>query len=505
MDSTPSTRSRHRSPRASTASSSQKGSAAAPPGQNAPSQDWTEPPLASPVPSFEEHGGGPYGVLEDMQALGSRPSAKVRARVKPDAARKSLLNKTLTAAALAEETPEPTPAPPELLPELQPLVIVDDERDDDYTPRPSKKPAKSRLSRSAAATKSVASPKTMTPSAAASETPAPSSVATPVASATPVPPPTSSKPSVEPLPKSEQSTPAPGEEHDLKAIVEAAVKKSLDIGNKYLGLAIQEVYLESRSKPHLAALLRGILDQTATPQEMTEFREHINQAKKKLKAQNGASKKNKPKEKKQTSSPPPELIPRPSIENQVVPHKPKISLKMSKTKKPATNPPTPPPATKMRASSVSSSSSLSSLTSIDEELPPPPLMGMPQRAPADEETGASLVAPAGANGTLKRSSVEAGNDENDRIFQAKKQKFDKTVNREVPTEESHIRPDLSAKARKNLIVPPVQLTANGIHSRDHSVDVASPLTEMSSPFQSRKGTPVGGAMPTKKKAKTKHS
>ncbi|KAG9974856.1 hypothetical protein KCU78_g22840, partial [Aureobasidium melanogenum] len=94
MDSTPSTRSRNRSPRVPPAASTQNRSVVQPPVQNGPTEDWIEPPLASPIPSFEEHGGGPYGVLEDMQALGSRPSAKVRGRVKPDAPKKSALGKS---------------------------------------------------------------------------------------------------------------------------------------------------------------------------------------------------------------------------------------------------------------------------------------------------------------------------------------------------------------------------------------------------------------------------
>jgi hypothetical protein len=527
MDSTASTRRRNRSPRGPPTASTQKHSVAHPPALNGSTQDWTEPPLASPIPSFEDHGGGPYGVLEDMQALGSRPTAKVRARVKPDAPKKSALGKTLAnpiATASNQGTPEATPAPPDPLPE-QPLVIVDDERDDDYTPRPSKKPAKARLSRSAANTvKSTASPKPTTPSLATSETPVPSSVATPAASATP---------SAAPKPPSQSTLEArekevvrqleifdrvmpvpPPEQQNLHNIVKAAVKKSIEVGNKYLGLAIQEVYLDSFSKPWLVDLLEGILDATSTPEEIAVFKEHISQAKKKIKAREVALKKKKAaSEAKKGPSLAPEMIPHPSIETQAVPRKLKISLKNSGKKatqsvtKPAEKPAPPQPTTKPRTSSVSSSSSLSSLTSIEEEMPP----AEPLQSSAPSTTPAMLAAPPETNG-VKRSSMEAGNDETDREFQAKKQKFDQTVNRDAPTEESHVRPDLMAasSAHQNLIVPPVKLTANGTHSRDLPAGGVSPLTDMSSPLSSasRDNTPKRASMPAKlmkKKAKTKHS
>ncbi|KAI5239158.1 hypothetical protein E4T43_06944 [Aureobasidium subglaciale] len=526
MDSTPSTRSRNRSPRVPPTVSTQNRSVAQPPARNGSAHDWIEPPLASPIPSFEDHGGGPYGVLEDMQALGSRPTAKVRGRVKPDGPKKSALGKSLAnplATASNQGTPEATPVPIDVMPE-QPLVIVDDERDDDYTPRPTKKPAKARLSRSAAtAARPTASPKPTTPSVTASETPVPSSVATPVTSATPSAPPTASAnrpPGAVPLAEVvayleafDRAIPLPDSPDQLHmhGIVKAAVEKSMEVGNKYLGLAIQEVYLESYSNPTLVLLLQGILNQTSKPSEITLFREHINQAKKRIKAREASVKKKKAgSEARRKSSAASEALPRPSVEIQAVPRKPKISLKMSKktntVTKPADEPAPLPPTTKPRTSSISSSSSLSSLTSIEEDMPVPPL----PRLDFSPAGSATLAAPSELNGSTKRSSVEAGNDEDDRELQAKKQKLDATVNRDAPIEESHVRPDLSAlpKVRNNLIIPPVQLTANGASGRDISAD-ASPLTDMSSPPSgSRRNTPMRASIPAKmiqKKAKTKHS
>ncbi|KAG9997706.1 hypothetical protein KCU60_g22788, partial [Aureobasidium melanogenum] len=136
----------------------------------------------------------------------------------------------------------------------------------------------------------------------------------------------------------------------------------------------------------------------------------------------------------------------------------------------------------------------------------------PSQFSTSAAASATLTAPPETNGSVKRSSMEAGNDENDRKFQAKKQKFEQKVNRDAPSVESHVRPDLPATSsmHQNLIVPPVQLTANGASSKDVSNGAVSPLTDVSSPLSSapRNNTPKRASMPAKvmkKKAKTKHS
>lgn len=50
--------------------------------------DWLEPSITH-RPSYIDHGGQPYGVLEHMQPLGEAPNAKVKARVKPDGVREN--------------------------------------------------------------------------------------------------------------------------------------------------------------------------------------------------------------------------------------------------------------------------------------------------------------------------------------------------------------------------------------------------------------------------------
>jgi len=49
---------------------------------------WTEPAPQTGKPSYEEHGGSAFGVLEDMQALGQKPSSKVKTRVRSEPSKK---------------------------------------------------------------------------------------------------------------------------------------------------------------------------------------------------------------------------------------------------------------------------------------------------------------------------------------------------------------------------------------------------------------------------------
>ena len=91
-------------------------------------------------PFRDHHSGSHYGVAEHMQPLGEAPNARVKARVKPDGGRKSMLGKG--AAGLggdAQETPDGTPAPPSApQPTMEqspaPKIVVEDEDDGDYAP-----------------------------------------------------------------------------------------------------------------------------------------------------------------------------------------------------------------------------------------------------------------------------------------------------------------------------------------------------------------------------------
>ncbi|GAB7352618.1 hypothetical protein MBLNU459_g2994t2 [Dothideomycetes sp. NU459] len=575
----PSRSSRRSSPRTSTAKSqsvNQKHSqnqdrvqspAAAGAGKSSASA-WAEPPLQDAKPSFEDHGGAPFGVLEDMQALGTRPSIKVKARGK-DASKKSSVSKNASSGAAglasdAHDTPESTPAldapdpfqpePSALLEHDQPLPIVDDEKDQDYMPRASKKSShKLRLSRSAA--KSASSPAPVPATAAPKTTAAANASPAPVLASAPASASASASASVPVPPSPAPATKGPAgalttnattkriPQPKLKAIVDSAVARSREVGNPLLGSALLEIYQQSLRDDRLNHLLTAVLGGTVTDQEGAEFKEQVNQAKKRVKARdettatstktetpdpatNGTEKKHLPRK----SAPSSELPPRQSIEAQTKLPRPKISLRVGLSRQPA---PTKQLNPKMkannantesqhRARSSSTSSSLSSLTSNEAENGEDPMdldldtneaNGAQTRQMSDAPPGSNtstnnLTVAKPTNGVLlKRSSAEAEMDEHETVLAAKKQKLNQTIYREGPSKESHVRPDLSPlsrQTRKDPTAPPVRLMANGKASGNRE---ESPLTEVSSSPSSGKGTPrtTASVKSVKKKAKTKQS
>lgn len=522
--------------------------------KNGDGSEWVEPPLERAKASYEDHGGAPFGVLEDMLPLGQPPNAKVKSRVRADAAgaKKGALGKN--AAGLVsdtQDTPEMTPTldgpaaaiDAAALP-TQPLLIFDDEKDQDYTPRQSKKSAKARVSRSSLARTAASSPTTSTPvhqtQPVVSEEPAQS----PATASSTARNGTAAVAAKKRAPRS--STPLKTASAQVKvpitnldAIIDAAVKKSREVNNPTLGNALRELHRDSLNDQNLMNLLVAILNQSASVQEVTTFRAHIRRVKKRIREESARKAGKSPAVKNGTTSststsppkPPPELIPRQSIEAPTNLPRPKISIRVNPSKKPKA----PAMSSRPRSESVSSSSSLSSLTSNGEDdgtmdidsgdvttaqLPTPMPASSPGVTQQDQSHPANGLSTPQATGvaSLKRSSAEADVDDREKILAAKKQKFSETVDRKDRSHPSFVRDELvapsqSVKTINNPIVPPVHLTANGHTTqapanREVSVDPGSPLTDISTPPASQRGTPLNASNPTKtikKKAKTKQS
>lgn len=75
----------------------------------------------------------------------------------------------------------------------------------------------------------------------------------------------------------------------LKQVVDAAVKRSIDLGDPVLGLAIKKLYEESLNDRTLADLLDGVLSQEPTNQQTIDFQAFIKVAKKQIKAETGSA------------------------------------------------------------------------------------------------------------------------------------------------------------------------------------------------------------------------
>lgn len=488
---------------------------------------WVEPAVAT-QPSYQDHNGAPYGVLEHMQPLGEPPNAKVKARVKADGPRKSVLGRSAAATGLdgSQETPEGTPVPPatprvavqEVPP---PPIVIDDEKDDDYAPAAKKKEPKPRGR--PPKRHSEPAPATTKPSKVSSKTPS------------------SAKPK------------RVYDREKLKAVVEAAKIRAMEVGKPELAGAVHEIWLESLTSEILADLVEAILTQKATPEQTVEFQKFVKKAKARLRDAKTTPRKQPASDTGTNSAPPlrepskstsktpaPTDVPAsaiPSTERTDI-SKPKLSIKVKSPEKTtkgrrhsgkmSVSP------RKKRSGSVDSDSSLTDLTENEDDIdvdeqhehavgaagPSSKVNGTQAKDHAAER--GSLAAP---DRKLKRSPADADfeDDERERIIAAKKQKLSKTVNRDYAPEISDVRdsareppkPRSTRPKNGSLIPPPLSLAPNGSRSasargnRAVSTDIDSPLSDLS-PSSSRMSTPQHiyrgpPKPPPGKRAKTKNS
>ena len=211
------------------------------------SGEWVEPPLRTPVPSFEDYKGlERQGVLEHMAPLGSLPNSKVKARLKqyePPRRATHLKNGEMRAAKEEVRTVELGPQAVERRSESRKVedkpgkISSSRERDEDqdYTP----------------ITKS----------------------STRAGAAKPVPTNTAHH-------GTPSSRTAQGRQK-LKEIVDSAVKRSNELGDPVLGDAVNDLYEESLRNPAVAELLDAVLTQKPSPQQTAEFQSRIRAARKK--------------------------------------------------------------------------------------------------------------------------------------------------------------------------------------------------------------------------------
>lgn len=74
------------------------------------SEEWIEPPLRTPAPSFHDYPGvSRGGVLENMLPLGTHPTARVKARSKGDSLRKTIQARNLGTGGLVIDDGRSTP------------------------------------------------------------------------------------------------------------------------------------------------------------------------------------------------------------------------------------------------------------------------------------------------------------------------------------------------------------------------------------------------------------
>lgn len=516
---------------------------------------WVEPSLAT-KPSFEDHGGAPYGVLEHMQPLGEPPSTRVRARVKGDGARKSLAGRSAAGTALdAQDTPEGTPGPMassqamvDAMPPLPPIPM-DDEDDDDYAPgKKSKKKERAAKPRGSKRQSESAGPPAEAPSTGKGRG--------------------RGKRNAEKVVEKAFETPAVDDTPDvinmnriytpmkLKSVVEEAKKRAYDAGKPNLAEAVEEVYQQSLKSARLTELLEAILEQTATKEQSIEFQVHVRAAKKKLRAAKAAGERKVP----ATATNGDKVLPLPvrspvkgaqpvqlkdepaipSTEKSEIP-KPKFSIKVRSPPKPETGRSTPQDKTtssspiklesEQRDDDLSDLSELTELSEGEEmTIDTPEERDDMSAGPPSNMNGVKVKDQAAERGSLgvqgmaqKRSSADAEiyETEDDRILSAKKLKLSGKVTRDYDYQDSHLRSSLSGLPRtsrgpsaKNGAFTPAKITlhphgggnTSARGSRAISVDADSPLSSPAG--SSRRSTPhvwKGPPKQTGKRAKTKTS
>ena len=490
--------------------------------------EFEEPKIAH-NPSFRDHhGGSHYGVAEHMQPLGEAPNARVKARVKPDGGRKSMLGKGAAGLGLdAQETPDGTPAPPSApQPTMEqspaPKIVVEDEDDGEYAPNGTNKrkerPAKPRAARRS----SGLSGATGTAQSKGG--------------------------------KGKRYFPKADPDGKIREVVEEAKRRAVEVGKPDLAAAVNQIYIWSLNNQRLMKLLKAILKQNATPAETEEFQDHVRKAKKQLKAEKEEKEAKLRAEKAaklaQSQSLPlrsPSKFTPAEAETSAIPStestdtlqpqtqrstKGKSPSKSPHRRRSGANSNMSKSPSKDRSGGYDSDSSLTDLTSNpDDDMDVDEPDGLASPGPSIATTTikgkdhaaerGSLAAP---NRNLKRSSADAElqEDERDRVLDAKKRKLNESVQREYYSEESNIRTQLNGSAARprtrqsknaSLAVPLLSLKTNGKRtptgraSRAASSELDSPLSE--APTQSsRQSTPHLPKAPAKtfgKKAKTKQS
>lgn len=243
--------------------------------------EWTEPAPQTLAPSFEEHGFARHGVLEQMAPLGVAPSAKVKQRARAmgeAAARNAAFGKGN--AAFGDDvasTPEVTPAP-----ELEPddserqeeddmpvdFPMQDEEEDDDYEPTKMKKKAK--IAKTPVRGKTPVQSKT------------PVQGKTPIKNGTAKTTSVSASPAVQPIPPAQLAS--AGEPSETAQRIHTAVNDAILRANRKdkrrIGIALQEMWEESKNDPALAKVLEAVMHDASTDEEWAVFRSRIKTSRK---------------------------------------------------------------------------------------------------------------------------------------------------------------------------------------------------------------------------------
>jgi hypothetical protein len=243
--------------------------------------EWAEPVPQQLAPSFEEHGFARHGVLETMAPLGVPPSAKVRQRARAmgeAAARNAAFGKGI--AVYGDEvgsTPEATPAP-----DLEPddserqeedeipvdFPMGDEEEDDDYEPT-TKTKKKAKVSKTPVRGKTPVQSKT------------PLQGKTPIKNGTGKSASVSASPAVQAVQPAQLPLSARTETTQrIHTAVNDAIMRANRSERRQVGIALKEMFEESKSNPSMADVMDAVIHCDTTEDQWHVFRAFIKASRK---------------------------------------------------------------------------------------------------------------------------------------------------------------------------------------------------------------------------------
>ncbi|KAI9801107.1 MAG: hypothetical protein M1833_002975 [Piccolia ochrophora] len=211
--------------------------------------EWSEPPLRPPAPSFEDYRGVErHGVLEQMAPLGTFPIVKGKPRLKAEPPRNAppVKNRDGVEAKAISQEPEPvvanrrsTSRKVDDAPPKTPTL-----RDQGYLQT---------VTANAPGEDQVKSPPVRAP------------------------------------PQGFPNSKTPSGRAKLKVVVDAAVERAYQFGHVNLGLAVKTLYEESISNRRLAELLDAVLAHTESQQQKDEFQNYIKMTRRHHKAERSST------------------------------------------------------------------------------------------------------------------------------------------------------------------------------------------------------------------------
>jgi hypothetical protein len=371
---------------------------------------WVEPTLAAPKASYQDHGGLPYGVLEHMQPLGEAPSAKVKARVKGEGARKSLLGRNaVNLGTEVQDTPEGSPAPsrlPLMEPvESLPIIVKEDDKDEDYAPQAGK--GEKRKTRQRAAK----------PSGRKSESgAAPAPIKEDV-------PEWMQGPSVKSL-----NLPSNWYNNEkLQEVIDSAKQRAYAANRPDLAVTVDEIYKLSHTDDNLKDLLRKVLTEEASDEEKNIFQGYVRKIQKRTKGARS----------KKHARPVPEVVVNPATSSEPSQAKPNGSAKSAA----ATVPTVPTPS--------------------QTPTLPKPRISLKVRNPAKQAESQGEPRPSKKESPRKRPG-SAGSDSSLTQFTSDE---DRPESAKKPTAKSHGNPsEAKGRTRNSLAINPQ--TPNALSPND---------------------------------------